>query len=280
MTQFRVFLGAPSQKALRQESTESSYHWQTISTSSRSFSAILPPATLEAASRRISRIYENIIFNDAEEEGLCCNEEDDDGALYRVIIIDKWLNLATEQTNLISWLPTEPRDASSRHIEGPTVSFLDISSVSRARLLEETQETQETASYNYSDASSIVHFPAFHFNLHTLTSLSSLVNNKSSRKFSVLLVALEVEGPDSIRTKKGVHAGEEVSILKMILGDVDGQVCKLTAWREIAETWGGAGDSPAVKRGDVVWIESALLPPIVQHFPNRTTSLLTIYLQM
>jgi len=72
------------------------------------------------------------------------------------------------------------------------------------------------------------------------------------------LAALEVEGPDTIRIKKGTDAGKQVSILKMILGDEDGMVCKLTAWREIAETWGGVGNSLAVKRGDVVLIENVL----------------------
>ncbi|KAF5343461.1 hypothetical protein D9758_011848 [Tetrapyrgos nigripes] len=55
---------------------------------------------------------------------------------------------------------------------------------------------------------------------------------------AMLLAVLEVEGPDTIRTKKGPDAGKEISILKMVLGDEEGNVCKLVAWREIAEVWG------------------------------------------
>lgn len=74
----------------------------------------------------------------------------------------------------------------------------------------------------------------------------------------MLLAALEVEGPDTIRIKKGADAGKEISILKMILGDEAGNVCKLTAWREFAEMWGGAGTAIGAKRGDILLIESKL----------------------
>jgi hypothetical protein len=79
---------------------------------------------------------------------------------------------------------------------------------------------------------------------------------KGSRKINVLLAALEVEGPDAIRIKKGVDAGKEVSLLKMVLGDEDGNICKLTAWREVAESWGGAKLAPGAKRGDILLITS------------------------
>lgn len=71
-----------------------------------------------------------------------------------------------------------------------------------------------------------------------------------------MVAALEVEGPDTITIKKGADAGKQVSLLKMILGDEEGAVCKLTAWRHIADVWGGNDDSPAVKRGDILFIES------------------------
>lgn len=74
----------------------------------------------------------------------------------------------------------------------------------------------------------------------------------------MLLAVLEVQGPDTIRVKKGADAGQEVSILKLILGDDQGSVCKLTAWRDIADDWGGLGPSPGLKRGDVVYFESTL----------------------
>jgi hypothetical protein len=68
---------------------------------------------------------------------------------------------------------------------------------------------------------------------------------------NVLLATLEVEGPDTVHVKKGPDAGKEVSVLKMILGDEDGSVCKLTAWREVADAWGALG----VKRGDIIYLE-------------------------
>lgn len=79
---------------------------------------------------------------------------------------------------------------------------------------------------------------------------------KGSRKVAILAAVLEVEGPDTITIKQGKDAGKQVSLLKMILGDEDGNVCKLTAWREIADAWGGNVASPAVKRGDILFIES------------------------
>ena len=89
---YRIFLGAPSPQDLANidSSAASAYHWQTVSSSSRIPSKssstrfietqplILPPATLEAASRRISLIYQNVIFDESrDEEGDSLLEEDD-----------------------------------------------------------------------------------------------------------------------------------------------------------------------------------------------------------
>jgi hypothetical protein len=66
MTHYRVFLGAPSRAEMRQSS--GSYQWQTVSSEpSLSASVIFPPATLEAASRRISLIYQGVIFKEPDE---------------------------------------------------------------------------------------------------------------------------------------------------------------------------------------------------------------------
>ncbi|TFY56678.1 hypothetical protein EVJ58_g7489 [Rhodofomes roseus] len=146
--------------------------------------------------------------------------------------------------------------------------------MSRVRSMLETQETQGSGSYEYSDASSVGRFPSFHFSIHTLTGLSQLAayaqaemqragaaGRKGSRKVSLLVAVLEVEGPDTIRIKKGPETGKEVYLLKLILGDEDGCVCKLTAWRETAETWGGADPAvtaSSVKRGDIVLLEDVL----------------------
>jgi hypothetical protein len=63
--------------------------------------------------------------------------------------------------------------------------------------------------------------------------------------------------------KKGSDAGQQVSILKLILGDDQGSVCKLTAWRDTADAWGGLGPSPGLKRGDILYLESTLSLPCV-----------------
>jgi hypothetical protein len=43
-----------------------------------------------------------------------------------------------------------------------------------------------------------------------------------------------------VKIKNGADAGKEVAVLRMIVGDEDGRVAKLTAWRDVAELWGGA----------------------------------------
>lgn len=154
----------------------------------------------------------------------------------------------------------------------------------------ETQETQETTgSFGYSDASSIVHFPAFHFSLHNLVSLSiireraarpdhhgplydSQRDNPTGTKFNILAAVLEMEGPDSIRIKKGPDAGKEVSVLKLIVGDEEGAICRLTAWRDVADRWGGAYiTDDAVKRGDVVLFQSMLAQRLPRRLPHELT---------
>lgn len=259
MSRFRVFVGAPSKTDLQNE--QNYYHWQTIpskSIISETSVVILLPATLNAASRRVSRIYQNIIFDEEDEERHCDGYQE---GLGRAFCPLKPTKLKTTDETIISWPPTVPKDTTESRIEITMPSFLsrDPSSI-LAQTPYETQETQNSTSFAYSDASSIARFPAFQFNLHSLTALSTISASKASRKVSVLLAALEVEGPDTIRIKKGVDMGKEVTILKMILGDEDGNVCKLTAWREVAESWGGLKEDPIVKRGDVLLIESKSSP--------------------
>ena len=152
---------------------------------------------------------------------------------------------------------------------------------SRSRLSESYTKSQEEFSTTlpesqsfgvHSCTSSISRFPAFSFSLHSLSSLSSFsayasdtnsTEKQFTRKVNLLLAVLEVDGPDTIRVKKGPEAGQEVSILKVILGDEDG-VCKLTAWREVAEEWGGYAETEGVKRGDVVYLESKHYFSLVQ----------------
>ena len=199
---------------------------------------------------------------------------------------------------MIPWDPTRLDDSETKDDSGGSsaaLSFLlDTSSkdLSNSHLRELSQsqvppqggDTQAAESQfvesqslgDNSNASSIGRFPSFHFNLHSLTSLSQLAGPtgkpfKGSRKVNVLLAVLEVEGPDVIRIKKGADTGKQVGIFKMILGDEEGNVCKLTAWREVAEEWGGVGESVATKRGDIVHIESNSLSKSIDPF-NFTDS--------
>ncbi|KAF8893713.1 hypothetical protein CPB84DRAFT_1837309 [Gymnopilus junonius] len=263
---YRVFLGAPTAADI--DGDPSSYSWRTISsTTGRTLSAksservpaqveraeslVLPflPATLEAASHRISLIYKDVIFNDGPEEDSFLSPEEE-GKDEQVVSIFR----DAEQTTLITWPPTAPEDNESREsFAGPSF-LLDKSSKSASELslpssqavetrLFDTQDAESQSFGNYSDASSIARFPSFHFNLHTLASLTHLSASKvkGSKKVNVLLAVLE-----------------QVSILNMILGDEEGTVCKLTAWREVAEEWGGAGKAVAAKRGDIVHIENIM----------------------
>ncbi|TFY81208.1 hypothetical protein EWM64_g2799 [Hericium alpestre] len=168
-----------------------------------------------------------------------------------------------EQTTLITWAQTQNESGMQ---SGAVADTFFRASPSRVQSLIETQETQGGTSYNYSDASSIARFPDFHFNLHSLVDFSSLKLFQGSRKVCILLAVLETEGPDTIRLKKGLEAGKEIYVFNMIVGNEDGVVCKLTAWREVAETWGGVGPATGIKRGDVVFFESTdLRAPISGH---------------
>lgn len=78
MARFHVFLKAPTSAEFAREDDEHTRQWHTFSTASPLGSADitadsagavgLPSATLEAASRRISMHYENVIFKDVTSE--------------------------------------------------------------------------------------------------------------------------------------------------------------------------------------------------------------------
>ena len=238
MKHYRVFLGAPSPASL--DRNEGDFEWETFTTTA----PVLDASVFEAASRRISRLYENIIF--AEDD-----DEDIGGANDSTFFDAEHSSRAAE--TFITWPPTQNR---TRDASGSQVS---------SGLQESTiEETQETASHEYSDTSSIGRFPHFSFNLHTLRLVKALIDMaKSSRtkgtlKVNVLMAVLEVEGPDAVTIRKGQYAGNQASILKMILGDGDGNILKLTAWRDVAEMWGiGTDTQPPIRRGDIVLFQSA-----------------------
>lgn len=295
MVHYRVFIGAPS--ASNTGTDPSSYTWKTTentpttslppSLSQHFASVVYPPATLDAASRRISVLYQGVIFGDTDDE----EEQVDDGPEYNetsqllgvYAVSSVWcvtLRYKPERTSTFITWPSTPAAVERKGANHQNENNANTTSLPSFLLPSQSQprgtyETQETVSYAYSDedTSTIARFPNFQFSLHTVTSLSSLSDasrfssvhdqyqrQPGSRKANILVTILEVEGPDTIKVKKGLDAGKEVSILKMILGDEEGCVCRLTAWRDTAEVWGGYGLGPdalpAMKRGDVVYFES------------------------
>ncbi|KAF8439934.1 hypothetical protein L210DRAFT_3541217 [Boletus edulis BED1] len=240
---FRVFLGAPSAADIGTD--PNGYVWRTVQEHSSSIAqhSFYLPATLDAASRRISLLYQNVIFDHSQEsepDHLGSQQDDDAGN-------------CPDETTFVTWPPTPTANTTG------APSFLRPS----GSFPQGTYETQETgSSVEYSDASCIARFPSFQFSLHKVTPLSSLYttakSGRGSRKVNTLLAVLEVQGPDAIHVKRGFDAGQQVSILKLILTDDQGSVCKLTAWRDTADTWGGLGPSPGLKRGDIVYFESTL----------------------
>ena len=236
MKHYRVFIGAPSSASLY--CNEGDFEWETFTTKT----SVLDVSVFEAASRRISRLYENVIFAEDDED----IGDASDGNL-----LDAEHGSRAAET-FITWFPTQNR---TRDASGSQVS----SGVQKSTM----EETQETASHEYSDTSSIGRFPHFSFNLHTLRLVKALVEmakssrTKGSLKVNVLMAVLEVEGPDAVTIRKGPHAGNQASILKMILGDGDGNILKLTAWRGVAEMWGiGMDIQLPIRRGDIVLFQS------------------------
>lgn len=69
MTRYHVFLGAPSSKDIYQDidDTARTYRWNTVTFPKSP--PVLPSGTMEAVSRRISMLYENIIFDDEDHDG-------------------------------------------------------------------------------------------------------------------------------------------------------------------------------------------------------------------
>ncbi|KAF9447845.1 hypothetical protein P691DRAFT_760419 [Macrolepiota fuliginosa MF-IS2] len=271
MSTYRVFLGAPPLRDLDNDPTE--YRWENVSSQSEKTREQLPTPpdfpgleALDNASRRISLVYQNVIFNEDAEDGSFEDGED-----------SKLIPAGADQTTAITWPPTAEdqakRQSRSRRSMNE-LSFLNTTTRSFIGSQPETQETQETQSMNYSDASSIARFPTFHFSMHALASLTLLVKQKctGAMRISILVAILEVEGPDTVKIKQGREAGKQVAVLKMILGDEGGTICKLTAWREVAERWGGQHTAVAVKRGDIVLIENVIATFDIKSSPNIIAS--------
>ncbi|KAH9895225.1 hypothetical protein C8Q73DRAFT_492195 [Cubamyces lactineus] len=243
MTRYLVFSGAPSARDVVQPRGQ--FYWRTVTSHESKITPLtLPPATLAAASRKISMMYENVIFGDSQE-GEEILEPDSS-------IRNEEPRLAEGQTTVITW-PVTTQATEERSRSKAEITFLRPSvSLSHLRSQKETQDTQDTDSYNYSDASSITQFPSFHFSLHSLTPLDLLISQAQ---------AAQARQVPKASHKKGRDAGKEVSLLKLILGDESGGICKLSVWRETAEDWAGLNpelSTPPVKKGDIVLLENVL----------------------
>jgi Shieldin complex subunit 2, first OB fold domain len=116
-----------------------------------------------------------------------------------------------------------------------------------------------------SEGSSISRFPTFNFSLNTVSSLSSILHVQKpmsiSSKATLLLGVLEVDGPSYVKVKTGQYAGSEVALVKFVVGYESGALCKMIAWRETAELWGGLEEDSGMKRGDIILVESMVLAP-------------------
>ncbi|KAI6103640.1 hypothetical protein F5141DRAFT_1007844, partial [Pisolithus sp. B1] len=210
--------------------------------------------TLDKASRRISLLYQNIIFKYTDEDG-------------------EWIDGADRETqddNGMVTLATQPSKKSINTTNPP--SFL-LTSRSQPQT---TYGTQDTA---YSDENTSV--ARFHtsssactllslFRLFITLSICKMKCDKRTRTRSTsLLLSSQSRAPDTVKVKSGPCAGQESSILKLVLGDEEGCVCQLTAWRDTAEVWGRYGIDPeappALARGDVVCFESKYLATSSPH---------------
>ena len=284
---YTVFLGAPSPSTLSDDGML--YQWRTLESATYpaskgtaiDFFSGYPSSALDGASRRISAIYENIIFaDDDEDEGdtQTVEEEligDGQGGGAKHSRRRRGSSHSSDRTTLITWAattqPERENDPAGRLALRASMASCAASSSWQNNL--ETQEDEHSANsctYTYSSTSSIAQFPDFQFSLGTLSALAC-----ARGKACLLLAVLEVDGPDEVTLRRGPDAGRVVSVLRLIVGDEASTIRKLTAWREIAESWGGTAQdtSTVVRRGDVVYFESA--PPCLVPLTHTRTSALT-----
>ncbi|KLO04947.1 hypothetical protein SCHPADRAFT_840002 [Schizopora paradoxa] len=234
---------------------------------------VLPPGTLEAVGSRISDLYKNVIFGDDDEEDdeFIRSRQFED---FTTSAFESRLQGVRDDGSLISWPPSDPQHKPyESQALGSKYTSRNFSKF----------ETQETQSFDHASTSSIAAFPTFTINLNAISTISSLaiLRPTESKKVNLLVVVMEVEGPESIRIKKGKDAGKEIGLLKLIVsdGDDEGSFCKITAWRETADDWGGvmpdpslrrtSSDNEAINRGDVVYFEN-ILANFTQPLPSSS----------
>lgn len=136
--------------------------------------------------------------------------------------------------------------------------------------LTQTKESDYTGDETtmISEGSSISCFPTFNFSLNAVSALSSIlqIQKPMSLKVTLLLGVLEIDGLSYVKVKTGPYAGSEVALLKLVVGDENGAICRMISWRETAELWGGLEIDSGLKRGDIILFESTIHTPLV--FPT------------
>ncbi|KAG8997821.1 hypothetical protein FRB94_007429 [Tulasnella sp. JGI-2019a] len=264
---------------------------------------VLPYETFIEASQRLSKLYENVIFPDNTVEEEPFDEEDK-------LCIERSLedqSRDSDDDSAITWDLTDPINTRAQQklfggganrlnanetfirTSGETKAASSYRFSATGTQLESQLSTfsSELSSYEEEDSGgSIGRFPTFHFNLHRLSSLHTLLKaipaRKEKRLVCLLVAVLEIEGPTLITTKAGVEMG----LLKLIVGDELGMVAKIVCWRETALDWGGGEDrmgEGAVRKGDVVFLENLAVtynppaPTTLSASPSERSQMIICY---
>ncbi|KAF8610180.1 hypothetical protein BDV93DRAFT_430371 [Ceratobasidium sp. AG-I] len=159
-----------------------------------------------------------------------------------------------------------------------TSTLLDLPTHTYTRTFATTFSQSQIPS---SASSSVANFPSFHFSLRSLTPLRIALTpaGRGSVRATLLVAVLEVDGPDPITTKAGV----ETHLMRLVVGDDDGAVGKITAWGETALEWGGAKRMQGLRRGDVVLLSDVLVtstppdPPTLSASPRYNSGIQLCY---
>ncbi|KAG8895941.1 hypothetical protein FRB99_000254 [Tulasnella sp. 403] len=262
-------------------------------------SLILAQGTFDQASQMLSKVYANVIFGDEDEDDELAAEQEIEHSRDSSV------------SSYVSWDPTNPApntssgggngnntrrssngtflrstelSNTSHQIRGTSRSFIPTEE-SYIQLEETLPETQDDSGLDTTgrEDESIGRFPAYHFSLHRLSSLSLLLaadmRRKHRRVVCLLLAILEVDGPNVIKTKTGIQMG----MLKLIVADESGAVAKLVVWRDLAFTWAGGGALGTFRKGDVVLFENIVVAyappakPTLSASPNERSAMTICY---
>jgi hypothetical protein len=158
-----------------------------------------------------------------------------------------------QETFLHTSTRTKPNTARTDSITSISTASTLIENENPTRTFQMTNTLPDSQTQSISStSSSVANFPTFHFSLRTLTPLRVALTpaGRGSVRANFLVAVMEVDGPDMITTK----AGQEMHLLKLVIGDDQGAVGKLAVWGETALEWGGAKKMMGLRRGDVVFL--------------------------